>query len=93
MEGEQHMKQCAKNLSLCMHIYGQADIDSAFRRVPVHPEHRQYAHVVFKHNGQTVTAQHLGMPFGAVASVHHWERVGELIKAIARRLLHLPVLR
>ena len=74
-------------------MYTQADIDSAFRRVPVHPQHRQYAHVVFKHNGETITARHLGLPFGAVASVHHWERVGELIKAVARRLLHLPVLR
>jgi hypothetical protein len=74
-------------------MYAQADIDSAFRRVPVHPQHRQYAHVVFKHNGETITARHLGLPFGAVASVHHWERVGELIKAVARRLLHLPVLR
>jgi hypothetical protein len=40
-----------------------------------------------------MVAKHLGLPFGAVASVHHWERTGELIKAIARRLLHLPVLR
>ena len=71
----------------------KADIDSAFRRIPVLPEHRQYAHVAFRHDGNVITAQHLGLPFGAVASVHHWERCGELIKAIARRILHLPVLR
>ena len=61
--------------------------------MPVHPEHRQYAHIALKHNGNVMTARHLGLPFGSVASVHHWERTGELIKAIARRLLHLPVLR
>ena len=71
----------------------KADIDSAFRRIPVLPAHRQFACVAFRHRDNVVTAQHLGMPFGSVASVHHWERIGELITAIARRVLHLPVLR
>ena len=80
-------------LRFALRVVCQADIDSAFRRVPVHPEHRQYGYIVFRHKGKAVVAKHLGLPFGAVASVHHWERTGELIKAIARRLLHLPVLR
>ena len=35
----------------------------------------------------------MSLPFGATSSVHHWERVGELLKAIARRVVHLLVLR
>ena len=71
----------------------KADIDSAFRRVPLKPEHRKYAVVAFKHDGQVILAKHLACPFGSVASVHNWDRVGEFIKAVARRLLHLPVSR
>ena len=35
----------------------------------------------------------MGAPFGAVASVHAWERVGAAIAHVARVLLKLPVLR
>ena len=71
----------------------KADIASAYRRIPVAPEHRQFGHVVFSMAGQTMVSQHLVLPFGAVASVHHWNRVGDMIKTLARRLLHLPVCR
>ena len=93
----------------------QADIDSAFRRIPIKPEHRPYSNIVFKCNHHTIIARHLSLMFGSVASVHHWERVGntlyyfnkqsakigarnkhvqgDLIKAIARDMLKLPVLR
>ena len=71
----------------------KADIDSAFRRIPIKPQHRQFAHIVFRCDGSIIVSKHLSLPFGAVASVHHWERIGEFIKTVARRLLHLPVLR
>lgn len=71
----------------------KADIDSAYRRVPVAPSHRQFAWVAWREGGRTYLGQHLALPFGASASVYHWDRIGELIAAIARRLLKLPVLR
>lgn len=71
----------------------KADIDSAFRRIPILPEHRKLAFIAFRHDTDEIVAKHLCMPFGSVASVHHWERVGDLIKAVARRVLHLPVIR
>ena len=71
----------------------KADVASAYRRIPIKPEHREFAGIVFKHDAEVITARHIGLPFGAVASVHNWERVGGLLEAIARRLLHLPVLR
>ena len=36
-------------------------------------------------------AQHIGCPFGAVASVHAWERVGAAVCHIARVYLKIPV--
>ena len=55
----------------------KADIDSAFRRVPIMPEHRRFAYVAFLVERRIVIAGHAAMPFGSIASVHHWDRVGE----------------
>ena len=55
----------------------KGDIDSAYRRVPVAPEHREFARVVFKHEEQIWEAGHLGMPFGSLASLHGWDRIGK----------------
>lgn len=33
------------------------------------------------------------MPFGAVGSVHAWERVGALFLVALRKLLHIPLFR
>ena len=56
----------------------KADIDSAFRRVPIAPEHRDMAYVAFKLNGKLQLFGHNAMPFGAIASVHAWDRVGKM---------------
>ena len=66
-------------LQSCFDLLLQADIDSAFRRIPVKPMDREYSSIAFKCNGNVVIAQHLAMMFGSVASVHPWERVGENI--------------
>lgn len=71
----------------------KADIDSAYRRIPLRPEHRSYATIAFKHEGMIMLLQHMAAPFGAASSVHHWERIGALICAIARRVLMLPLAR
>ena len=39
-----------------------------------------------------LAAGHMCMPFGAVASVHAWNRVGALLGHIGRRVLFLPLL-
>lgn len=71
----------------------KADIDSAFRRIPIAPEHRPFAMVAFIEKGETLIMQHNAMPFGAISSVFHWDRIGSLICTIARKVLRLPVLR
>ncbi len=39
-------------------------------------DHRHYAHIMFERCHEVHTCCHLGMPFGAVASVHAWHRIG-----------------
>ena len=71
----------------------KTDIASAFRLIPIRPAHRPLAWIVFLAGGVPVAAQHLTMMFGAIGSVHHWERVGNFIRTVARKLLHMPVMR
>ena len=74
--------------------FWKADIDSAFRRIPIMPKHRNLAWVAYRNTqGKTQVAGHLAMPFGAVSSVHAWERIGAAIRYLARVLLRLPVFR
>ena len=74
------------------HIY-KADIDSAYRRLPLRPEERWAATSVFLHDGTPVMSSHIGLPFGATASVHGWNRIGAALLAIAHRVLFLPMAR
>ena len=56
----------------------KADIDSAFRRLPVKAAHRDLTWVAWRvDETHMATAKHFGMPFGAVASVHYWDRIGQ----------------
>ena len=55
----------------------KADIDSAFRRIPLAPDARKFARVAYKYKGAIYTAEHLCAPFGAISSVHHWDRIGQ----------------
>jgi len=71
----------------------KADMDSAFRRVPIAAEHVWASGVAFLCGGQVWTSIHRACPFGAIASVHAWERVGALITHLARKLLKLGVFR
>ena len=71
----------------------KADIDSAFRRVPIAAEQRRYGRIVFKHRGVVLVAGHVCMPFGSVASVHNWDRIGSFLCALGRKLLKIPLSR
>ena len=55
----------------------KADIDAAFRRIPIRPDHRPFGYICFLHKGRVVVAEHITMMFGSVASVHNWDRVGK----------------
>jgi len=70
----------------------KADIASAFRRIPLMPEHRWAAGIMYGWKGRIWTSVHNSCPFGAKASVFNWERVGRFLRTVARRLLHIAVL-
>ena len=71
----------------------KVDVDAAYRRIPVLPEHRWACVIAFVLLGQTYISNHLACPFGAVASVHAWERIGAAICFIARMYLKIGLLR
>ena len=50
-------------------------------------------HMYEKDMYQVYASAHYACPFGAVASVHAWERVGALLCHLARKYLKLAVLR
>ena len=73
--------------------FWKADVDAAFRRIPLEPSAADLAHVAFLREGEPMTARHRSVFFGATSSVHNWERVGALLAAILRRVVHIPALR
>ena len=54
----------------------KADIDSAFRRIPIKKSHRDLAWTAWRTGNKVGMAKHYCMPFGAIASVHYWDRIG-----------------
>ena len=71
----------------------KADIDAAYRRIPLAPCDQWAAWVVFLHRGEALAACHRAIPFGGEGSVHGWDRVGQFLAFVARRLLYIPALR
>ena len=61
----------------------KADVDSAFRRIPLCPDHRWASAIAFLYLGQVIMSLHAACPFGATSSVHAWDRVGAAIANIA----------
>ena len=80
----------------------EADIKAAVRRMPFRRRHRWAAVVVFRAEGkarlqcassnlsEVWVSVHYACPFGALSSVHGWERTGRLLTTLARKILHLP---
>ena len=48
---------------------------------------------MFLVDGKPHVASHFVLPCGYLASVHHWDRIGSLLRAIFRRMLFIPALR
>ena len=52
---------------------------STCRNCSSHPSckgHRFFANIVYKYDGKVWFSEHAALPFGAVASVHGWDRIG-----------------
>ena len=77
----------------CAPALFKADVDSAYRRIPIAPEHRWAAYSTYVHDGNTWVTGHLAMMFGALAAVFGWDRVGAALAHLARKLLRIATLR
>ena len=67
----------------CIPALLKCDIDAAFRRIPVKPDHRWLLWAVVLLNDQIFVSQHYALPFGCVGSVHAWNRVGAFLAHLA----------
>ena len=74
-------------------VLPKADVDSAFRRIPIKPAHRWACGVAFKVGETAYVSEHYACPFGAIASVHAWERVGAALTHIIRDFLKIALSR
>lgn len=73
----------------------KADFKGAYRACPVLEEHSVFADVLVsnpRQGGQRYVCTQRALPFGAVASVYGWERLGAALTAVLR-WIGLPVLR
>ena len=70
----------------------KADVDSAYRRVPIQPQDRWAAWVTFLVNGEAVAARHNAFMFGGISSIHSWDRLGAFLH-VGRVALAMPVCR
>jgi hypothetical protein len=71
--------------------FWKADIDAAYRRVPIQECDKWASWIAFVHKGEPVAAGHHSLMFGSLGSVHGWDKIGDTICHIARRSLHLAV--
>ena len=71
----------------------KADVDAAYRRIPVQPDQRWLVWIVFMVCGQIFAAQHLAMPFGGVSSVYAWNKLAAFLVFVIRNILFIPLLR
>jgi len=62
-------------------------------QIPIAPEDRWACGIAFESDRKTVTSQHITAPFGSVASIHAWERIGAALAHLAPNLIKIPVLR
>ena len=92
---ELHVAPCQELAVNCAEELGlwKADVDAAYRRVPLNQCDHWAAHVAFVVDGETYVAGHLALPFGATGSVHGWDRPGAMVAAVARRILHIAAAR
>ena len=66
----------------------KADIKSAYRLLPIKAQHREFAAVAFVWNKVKYVSGHRALPFGSVASMHAWDRIGMGLLCWLQRVRH-----
>ena len=71
----------------------KADVDAAYRRIPILPRDRWASWVVFLHEGEPMAARHCALMFGAIGAVYGWGRLGAFLQHVLRAVLRVPLFR
>lgn len=72
----------------------KSDFKAAYRSLPLAGSDLGLASVLLRNpGGQLFSATQLAMPFGAVASVYAWDRLGAALAAILQEFLLIPCVR
>ena len=69
------------------------DVQSAYRRVPIAPQHWMFSAVVFSFQAQLFLSQHWTMPFGSVSACWGFHQCANVIQAVLRWFLAVPCAR
>ena len=73
-------------------LLAKSDFSNAYRHCPIRSEDLDLAHILLKDGqGRLFQSQQFAMPFGAVAAVYAWDRLGSSIASIVLELLDIPV--
>jgi hypothetical protein len=73
----------------------KSDFKAAYRSCPIDPRHKDFTAIALLHPESLriwITSQ-LAMPFGALAAVYAWDRLGAAIQHVIQSALLIPVLR
>ena len=86
---------CVDRLGSCTPdplVLSKSDFASAYRHCPIRSEDLDLAHILLRDgSGRLLRSQQFAMPFGAVAAVYAWDRLGSAISSILLELMDLPV--
>ena len=76
-------------------MLSKSDFRSAYRNCPIYSRHLSLADILIRdpQSGKHHRSGQLAMPFGAVAAVYAWDRLGSAAQALAQHYLLLPVSR
>ena len=71
----------------------KSDFKSAYRCVPILPEHQRYAYIMIynPNDGSIRIARQRAMPFGSIAAVYAWDRLAHAIVHIIEFYLQVPI--
>ena len=64
----------------------QADVKSAFHRLPMRPDHFVFSVIVYMYKGGFMTSTHKSSNFWAISSVWAWHRESNVALAVCRQI-------
>jgi hypothetical protein len=84
----------ASSPAASLHIL-KSDYRSAYRGCPISAEHFRFSTILVldPSSNELCRFTQLAMPFGAVAAVYSWDRLGSFMQAVLMELFDLPLSR